>query len=87
MTNTLIRDTQGKVSREGHLEMETDIVEVQFQAKECLEPPKVERSKRFSFRSFGGSMVIPNRDLWTSDLQNNVGINVCFVIFLKPPYL
>ena len=77
MTNTLIRDTQGKDSREGHLEMETDIVEVQFQAKECLEPPNVERSKRFSFRSFGGSMVIPNLDLWTFDLQNSVRINDC----------
>lgn len=59
MTNTLIRDTQGKVSREGHLEMETDIVEVQFQAKECLEPPKDERDKeRFSFGAFSGSMAL-----------------------------
>ena len=29
--------------------METDMVDVEFQAKECLEPPEVERSKGFSF--------------------------------------
>ena len=40
MTNTLIRDTQGKDSRQVHLEMETDMGEVQFQAKEYLGPTR-----------------------------------------------
>ena len=49
MTNTLIRDTQGKDSREDYLERQTDMAGIDFQAKECLEPPEVERSKGFSF--------------------------------------
>ena len=44
------------------MEMETDIEAIQPQAKECLEPPEVGRSKGFFLRSFRVNMVMPNLD-------------------------
>ena len=51
--------------------METDIGVMLPKPKEHLAPPKASRDKEeFSFRDFGGSVVLLTLLFWTSGLQD-----------------